>query len=283
MSTQSGDSSYASQRHQRQSSSWTSGSQYNDIVSPYGGQQRPPCTIQTQFPLPKVSPSLPSIRDFDRVTTCNSSFSATGSYGSVYGPGNGPYSNAHDYTIKPEPPYSLKSDALPYCESPHRYGQMYSHTNRPTGQTDYTRYVPAIYEFPRNIAYQPYGGDYIPSPTGSGPAVSPTVPNTNGNRKRRGNLPKEITEYLKRWFLAHLDHPYPTEDDKQQFVQDTGLTIAQVMFLGPCVKSPTKLDRSVIGSSMLEGAIFPRGDIKEHRHRQANTTRTKIDASTKKR
>lgn len=47
-------------------------------------------------------------------------------------------------------------------------------------------------------------------------------------KRRRGNLPKPVTDILRAWFHEHLDHPYPTEEDKQQFMQRTGLTLNQV-------------------------------------------------------
>jgi hypothetical protein len=49
-------------------------------------------------------------------------------------------------------------------------------------------------------------------------------------RKRRGNLPKETTDKLGRWFSAHLSHPYPTEDEKQAMMRETGLAMS--MFHG---------------------------------------------------
>lgn len=49
----------------------------------------------------------------------------------------------------------------------------------------------------------------------------------NRQRKRRGNLPKETTEKLRAWFVAHLNHPYPTEDEKQKLVQQTGLQMSE--------------------------------------------------------
>jgi len=53
-------------------------------------------------------------------------------------------------------------------------------------------------------------------------------------RKRRGNLPKETTDKLRAWFVAHLQHPYPTEDEKQDLMRQTGLqmsTCLRIMFL----------------------------------------------------
>lgn len=48
------------------------------------------------------------------------------------------------------------------------------------------------------------------------------------NKRRRGNLPKPVTDILRTWFHDHLDHPYPSEEDKQIFIARTGLTISQV-------------------------------------------------------
>ncbi|KAL2801523.1 hypothetical protein BJX63DRAFT_438760, partial [Aspergillus granulosus] len=45
------------------------------------------------------------------------------------------------------------------------------------------------------------------------------------NKRRRGNLPKPVTDTLRAWFHEHLDHPYPSEEDKQMFMSRTGLTI----------------------------------------------------------
>ncbi|EGD96449.1 hypothetical protein TESG_03892 [Trichophyton tonsurans CBS 112818] len=47
-------------------------------------------------------------------------------------------------------------------------------------------------------------------------------------KKRRGNLPKPVTDMLRAWLWEHLDHPYPTEEDKQIFMSRTGLTISQI-------------------------------------------------------
>ncbi|KAK8113672.1 uncharacterized protein PG998_001838 [Apiospora kogelbergensis] len=50
----------------------------------------------------------------------------------------------------------------------------------------------------------------------------------NKQRKRRGNLPKETTDKLRAWFVAHLHHPYPTEDEKQSLMRQTGLQMNQI-------------------------------------------------------
>jgi hypothetical protein len=51
-------------------------------------------------------------------------------------------------------------------------------------------------------------------------------------KRRRGNLPKPVTDILRAWFHEHLDHPYPTEEDKQIFMARTNLSISQVCVRG---------------------------------------------------
>ncbi|MCJ1364935.1 hypothetical protein MMC16_004052 [Acarospora aff. strigata] len=48
------------------------------------------------------------------------------------------------------------------------------------------------------------------------------------NKRRRGNLPKAVTDILRSWFHDHISHPYPSEDEKQILMARTGLTISQV-------------------------------------------------------
>jgi hypothetical protein len=54
--------------------------------------------------------------------------------------------------------------------------------------------------------------------------------NDSKQRKRRGNLPKETTDILRAWFVAHLQHPYPTEDEKQELMRQTGLQMSKFSF-----------------------------------------------------
>jgi hypothetical protein len=55
----------------------------------------------------------------------------------------------------------------------------------------------------------------------------------NKQRKRRGNLPKETTDKLRAWFVAHLQHPYPTEDEKQELMRQTGLQMSEYSLANP--------------------------------------------------
>lgn len=49
-----------------------------------------------------------------------------------------------------------------------------------------------------------------------------------GRKRKRENLPKNVTEYLKDWLIIHKKHPYPTEKEKQQLAEETGLTVSQI-------------------------------------------------------
>jgi hypothetical protein len=46
--------------------------------------------------------------------------------------------------------------------------------------------------------------------------------------KRRGNLPKESKEKLKQWLSMHVEHPYPTEEEKKDLAAEAGMTMGQV-------------------------------------------------------
>lgn len=66
----------------------------------------------------------------------------------------------------------------------------------------------------------PWGGH-------SDSAVSPRG-GDGGKNKRRGNLPKEVTEKLYAWLYGHLNHPYPTEDEKQKMMRETNMQMSKI-------------------------------------------------------
>lgn len=47
-------------------------------------------------------------------------------------------------------------------------------------------------------------------------------------QKKRGIFPKVATNIMRAWLFQHLQHPYPSEEQKKQLSIDTGLTILQV-------------------------------------------------------
>lgn len=66
--------------------------------------------------------------------------------------------------------------------------------------------------------------------TGSPGQRSPGAPASLIERppRKRGKLPKPVTDYLKDWLHRHSDHPYPSEDEKKQLCNATGLSMSQV-------------------------------------------------------
>ena len=76
--------------------------------------------------------------------------------------------------------------------------------------------------------------DRSPFLSSNGKAVAPIdfqVESEYGDglqKRRRGNLPKWVTDLLRTWFHEHLSHPYPDEQQKQDLMEQTGLTINQV-------------------------------------------------------
>lgn len=53
-------------------------------------------------------------------------------------------------------------------------------------------------------------------------------PAENGEPRRRGRLPKEATDLLKKWVEEHIASPYPTEEEKLRLEGETRLERCQV-------------------------------------------------------
>ncbi|ESZ89992.1 hypothetical protein SBOR_9622 [Sclerotinia borealis F-4128] len=158
-------------------------------------------------------PNLPSLTTPDR--SYNRSYSQT------------PAGRSHsDYPSRSE--YALEA-TRPYRQHNHATSHDKSYTS---SQSDYG------YQHPRNQSF-------------SGPPCQLNqgkTPFTNGYhsgdyslaayqtqdmgdikpRKRRGNLPKPITDVLTAWFINHLEHPYPNEEEKQLLMRQTGLQLNQI-------------------------------------------------------
>lgn len=58
-------------------------------------------------------------------------------------------------------------------------------------------------------------------------------PDGRTGKRKRGNLPKHVTDILRQWFDEHENHPYPTEDEKQMLLMKTGLAMSQVGVSSP--------------------------------------------------
>lgn len=58
------------------------------------------------------------------------------------------------------------------------------------------------------------------------PAISATA--EPRGKRRRGNLPKNVTSLLRGWLSEHTTHPYPTEEEKVMLAAQTGLNLNQI-------------------------------------------------------
>jgi hypothetical protein len=83
-----------------------------------------------------------------------------------------------------------------------------------------------------NPHYSPSLGLATPNISFSSPSRSPNnMPSStlvDRPARKRGKLPKETTDYLKAWLHSHSDHPYPSEEEKEQLCHATGLSMSQV-------------------------------------------------------
>ncbi len=229
--------------------------QYSDFPSTQQAQQR----LEHQDPyntMRNPSSSLPSIRHMRSDRTNNpmeTNYSTSLPYPDGYG-----YGYAGGYEAEPS---QYSSRRIPMYDAVQRSHQTYGETNGSGSlyTSNQSRYL-STYESPRGYGAPP--GPYLET------EYSPHSPNAmNGapypsfgmlgdstdarSKKRRGNLPKPVTDILRAWFHEHLDHPYPSEDDKQMLIARTGLTISQVCtadlsLLIPPAHEETRL---VIGSS----------------------------------
>jgi hypothetical protein len=170
--------------------------------------------------------------------------------------------HGYNYGTVYEPEHSnYSSRRAPMYDQVHRNHPSYndSHGNGNVFPSAQARHLPT-YDASKGYAPLPAGyvdGEYSPHsphPLSSSPYSHFGILGDSGDsrsKKRRGNLPKPVTDILRAWFHEHLDHPYPSEDDKQMLIARTGLTISQVcttMNLGKLSRG-SFANRSVTGSS----------------------------------
>ncbi|KAK6543942.1 hypothetical protein TWF694_000660 [Orbilia ellipsospora] len=106
---------------------------------------------------------------------------------------------------------------------------MLQHKLSPTSPNPSLAYPGHMYPGARMTGPQdrsPFSSGQLPHP--SQMEQSDPYDQLRGGKRRRGNLPKQVTDLLRNWLHAHLHHPYPTEDQKLELVNQTGLTMNQI-------------------------------------------------------
>lgn len=181
----------------------------------------------------RSSSNLPSINDIHvRTERLQNGFNAT------YGVSGYQYSSLYNgaqiaQTEIENGHYGQRRDPQADVMAKHR--QAYPNMNRSytPGMSDFPRYTePSYQQFRGQMPYQPpyseldYSIHHMPG--SQHPAFGVMGDSGDARKRRRGNLPKPVTDLLKQWLNDHIDHPYPTEEDKQWFIAQTGLTINQV-------------------------------------------------------
>ncbi|XP_071533276.1 homeobox protein Meis1 isoform X14 [Panulirus ornatus] len=103
--------------------------------------------------------------------------------------------------------------------------------------------------------FLPPAGDASNASIGSGEGTEEDDDGTKKNQKKRGIFPKVATNILRAWLFQHLTHPYPSEDQKKQLAQDTGLTILQVN--NWFINARRRIVQPLIDQSNRAGASVP--------------------------
>ena len=199
------------------------------------------------------SPNLPSLR---QVRSDRPSNGMETSYGMPF-----PFTDAYGYNygngFEPEHGHYSSRRAPMYNEVQRNY-QNFSDSNGNGILLPSTQARPLpMYDVSRG--YAPLSTGYLdaeylqhpPPPINSSPCSNFGMLGDAGDpksKKRRGNLPKPVTDILRAWFHEHLDHPYPSEDDKQILIARTGLTISQVCSRTNLDPNPTDLSRKQISN-----------------------------------
>ncbi|XP_077119763.1 homeobox protein Meis2 isoform X2 [Ranitomeya variabilis] len=89
--------------------------------------------------------------------------------------------------------------------------------------------VPQLSNLPTDMSGLDPAGDVLDNSVASPGTGDDDDPDKDKKRqKKRGIFPKVATNIMRAWLFQHLTHPYPSEEQKKQLAQDTGLTILQV-------------------------------------------------------
>lgn len=152
--------------------------------------------------------------------------------------GHSPYRRAIGSTAWQYPKYS---SSRPPSQSLSSYGGAGEDVRSPTGSTGTPGPMPQQPSSQQSTDNNSEAGKSVDSfslglsphgdaSVGSGDGTGEDEDEDRGKKrqKKRGIFPKVATNIMRAWLFQHLTHPYPSEDQKKQLAQDTGLTILQV-------------------------------------------------------
>lgn len=217
------------------SSGWGSSSQYSTDTSSYPSSTSSAQSYYSTDRPAMVAPgrsqqNLPSLTEMNLNST--PSYTSRPAHGRIH---------PHHHTLLGSslstPYFSHNTDALdisytaskPTLASP--YTTPYNSFSPRSGYNHGTQYSSNLESYTPAIDTYAYSNGHSWPPSLPYPSNYPNMSDTasiSSGRRRRGNLPKHVTDILRAWFHDHLDHPYPTDEDKQMLIGRTNLTISQV-------------------------------------------------------
>ncbi|KAI1458511.1 hypothetical protein F4805DRAFT_424780 [Annulohypoxylon moriforme] len=118
---------------------------------------------------------------------------------------------------------------------------------------------PAEFETPEPVINNLHGvnEEFELSPSASGNNVAGELQSTKAiqiSRKKAYSRSVRKTHLLRTWFSCHLDHPYPSEDEKESLAQRSGLSRTQVADWFSNARR-----RHRMSSRSIDKTIFPQG------------------------
>ncbi|KAF9651674.1 hypothetical protein BDM02DRAFT_3126950 [Thelephora ganbajun] len=149
---------------------------------------------------------------------------------------NSSFPSSFNFT-SPPPSQPGPQSANGYLNSTHSWSAPSPHLTRPNSNPDTDRHPASKSEeqldswaFPQYTQSNSLAnGSKHPTPLNPiSPLPAPAAAMAERPKGKRGKLPKPVTDYLKDWLHRHSDHPYPSEDEKKQLCQATGLSMSQV-------------------------------------------------------
>lgn len=217
------------------SAGWGSGSQYSTGSSSYPSSTSSAQSYYSNRPA-MVAPSrnqqnLPSLTEMNLNNTPG--YTSRSSHSRALPHHHNPLGSPLSST----PYFNHTTDALdisytaskPTLASP--YTTPYNTFSPRTGYSHNTQYSSNMESYTPAIDTYAYSNGHSWPPSLPYPSNYPNMSDSSSissSRRRRGNLPKHVTDILRAWFHDHLDHPYPTDEDKQMLIGRTNLTISQV-------------------------------------------------------
>lgn len=196
----------------RSNSTWSSSTTYTgDMATSY---QRQPFYSQSFGPQKQFS-GLPPMRD----APAEGLYTQGGAYSMYSGSPQASTGLDHPFNRRPSTYTGPLSSTYPGADR--NYHSMDPSYRPPYAQSFQPPRQQTAFSYPESYSPGGYGG--LPSGL-----PYPSMDNDQRSKRRRGNLPKQTTDLLRNWLAEHVDHPYPTEDEKQYLMSQTGLNLNQV-------------------------------------------------------